>query len=53
MPAFAEDEQTQRQWNAFLENVALRPGSLPEVSEGVAGFIMPHAIVAANIGRSD
>jgi predicted nucleotidyltransferase component of viral defense system len=52
-PAFAEDEQKQRQWNAFLENVALRPGSLPEVIEGVAGFIMPHAIAAAEIGRSD
>lgn len=45
-PAFAEDEQKQRQWSAFLENVALRPGSLPEVIEGVAGFIMPHAIAA-------
>ncbi len=52
-PAFAEDEQKQRQWNAFLENVALRPGSLPEVIEGVDGFIMPHAIAAAKIGRSD
>ncbi len=52
-PAFAEDEQKQRQWNAFLENVALRPGSLPEVIEGVAGFIMPHAIAAAKLGRSD
>ena len=46
-PAFAEDEQKQRQWNAFLENAALRPGSLPEVIEGVAGFIMPHAMSAA------
>ena len=52
-PAFAEDEQRQRQWNAFLENLALRPGSLPEVIEGVAGFIVPHAIAAAKIGRSD
>jgi predicted nucleotidyltransferase component of viral defense system len=52
-PAFAEDEQKQRQWNAFLDNVALRPGSLPEVIEGVAGFIMPHAIAAAKLGRSD
>ena len=52
-PGFAEDEQKQRQWNAFLENVALRPGSLPEVIEGVAGFIMPHAIAAAKLGRSD
>lgn len=50
-PAFAEDEQKQRQWNAFLENVALHPGSLPDVIAGVAGFIMPHAIAAARIGK--
>jgi predicted nucleotidyltransferase component of viral defense system len=51
-PAFAADEQKQRQWNAFLENVALRPGSLADVIDGVARFIMPHAVAAANIGRS-
>jgi predicted nucleotidyltransferase component of viral defense system len=50
--AFAKDERKQRQWNAFLENVALDPGSLADVTEGVAGFIMPHAIAAAKIGRS-
>lgn len=49
-PAFAEDEQKQRQWNAFLENVALHPGSLVDVVAGVAGFIMPHALGAAKIG---
>jgi len=52
-PAFAEDEQKQRQWIAFLENVALRPGSLADVITSVARFIMPHAIAAAKIGRSD
>lgn len=52
-PVFTEDEQKQRQWNAFLENIALRPGSLPEVIEGVARFIMPTAIAAAKLGRSD
>jgi predicted nucleotidyltransferase component of viral defense system len=49
-PAFAEDSQKQRQWNAFLENVALHPGSLADVIASVAGFIMPHAIAAAKIG---
>jgi predicted nucleotidyltransferase component of viral defense system len=49
-PAFAEDSQKQRQWNAFLENVALHPGSLVDVITSVAGFIMPHAIAAAKIG---
>lgn len=48
-PAFTKDEQKQRQWNAFLENVALRPSSLPEVIEGVAGFIMPHVMSAAKL----
>jgi hypothetical protein len=51
-PTFAEDVQKQRQWNAFLENVALHPGSLADVIADVAGFIMPYAIVAAKIGRS-
>ena len=51
-PAFAEDEHKQRQWNVFLENVALHPGSLADVIAGVAGFIMPHAIAAANISRN-
>lgn len=51
-PAFAEDEHKQRQWNAFFENVALHPGSLADVIAGGAGFVMPHAIAAATIGRS-
>ena len=50
-PAFATDELKQSQWSAFLENVVLHPGSLADVIAGVAGFIMPHAIAAANIGR--
>jgi len=29
--AFAEDEHKQRQWNVFLENVALHSGSLADV----------------------
>lgn len=47
-PEFAEDQQKQRQWNAFLENVALDPGSLAVVTATIAEFIMPHAISAAN-----
>ena len=35
-----------------LENVALHPGSLADVIAGITGFIMPHAIAAAKIGRS-
>lgn len=51
-PAFAEDEHKQRQWDAFLENVALHPGTLADVTASVAEFIMPHAIAAATIGRN-
>lgn len=49
---FAEDEQKQRQWSAFLENAALDAGSLADVIAGVAGFIMPHTIAAAKFGGS-
>ena len=48
--AFAEDEQKQRQWNAFVENAALHTGSLTDVIADIAGFIMPHALRAAKIG---
>jgi predicted nucleotidyltransferase component of viral defense system len=51
-PAFARVEQKQRQWEVFLENVALHPGNLFDVIAAVAGFIMPHAIAAAKIGKS-
>jgi predicted nucleotidyltransferase component of viral defense system len=42
-PAFAEDQTKQRQWTAFLEDVAITPGTLPEVVEDLATFLMPHA----------
>jgi len=51
-PVFAEDDQKQRQWKAFLENVALDPGSLADAIASVAGFIMPPAIAAAKLGRN-
>ena len=51
-PAFTEDEHKQRQWTAFLENMAHHPGSLADVIAGVAGFIMPHANAAAKVGNS-
>jgi hypothetical protein len=51
--AFAEDEQKQRQWNALLENAALHTGSLTDVIADIAGFIMPHSLRAAKIGRDN
>ena len=51
--AFAEDEQKQRQWTAFVREVTLKPGSLVEVIETLREFLMPHAKAAANLtGRS-
>lgn len=45
-PAFARDEQKQRQWNAFVTNVSANPGSLEDVVANLAEFLMPHAIQA-------
>jgi len=42
-PAFAEDEQKQRQWRAFVEDVAIDPGSLAQVIEELTGFLIPRA----------
>lgn len=48
-PAFAADAQKQKQWNAFLENVAANPGSLADVIGMIAGFILPHAAQASKL----
>lgn len=45
-PAFANDEQKQRQWNAFIRDVSANPGSLEDVVANLAEFLMPHAIQA-------
>jgi hypothetical protein len=42
-PAFAADMNKQRQWNAFLDDVAVNPSSLAEVIDELAAFLMPHA----------
>jgi len=41
-PAFAADEQKQRQWRAFIEDVSADPGPLWSVTEDLADFLMPH-----------
>jgi predicted nucleotidyltransferase component of viral defense system len=45
-PAFANDEQKQRQWSAFVRDVSANPGSLADVVGNLAEFLMPHAIQA-------
>lgn len=45
-PAFANDEQKQKQWNAFVRDVSADPGSLQDVVTSLADFLMPHATQA-------
>jgi hypothetical protein len=47
--AFAEDVIKQRQWNAFLKDVAVNPGSLAEVIEELSEFLMSHACKAQGL----
>jgi len=47
--AFAEDATKQRQWTAFLGDVAVNPGSLAEIIEDLAAFLMPHAEAAQTV----
>jgi predicted nucleotidyltransferase component of viral defense system len=45
--AFAEDPVKQRQWEAFLQDVAVKPsGSLADVPDELADFLMPAAAAA-------
>ena len=47
-PAFAVDVTKVQQWNAFAVDVAFEPGTLAEVAEDLAAFLMPHARAAQN-----
>ena len=47
---FALDEQKQRQWRVFVEDVALDPGDLADAIEDLATFLMRHAASAADLG---
>lgn len=49
-PAFAEDAQKQRQWRAFIADVAHDPGDLANVIGDIAAFLMPQA-AAANLAK--
>lgn len=48
-PAFAADEQKQRQWRVFVADVALDPGALAAVIEDLRTFLMAHAASARQI----
>lgn len=44
--AFAEDPTKQQQWNAFVQDVAVSPGSLADVVKMLEVFLMSHAAEA-------
>jgi predicted nucleotidyltransferase component of viral defense system len=44
--SFANDRAKQQQWTAFVEEVAVNPGTLPEIIEDLSAFLMPHARAA-------
>lgn len=48
-PAFAADEQKQRQWRAFVEDLSVDRGELGDVVGELSAFLMPHASVARAI----
>ncbi|MCG7509067.1 nucleotidyl transferase AbiEii/AbiGii toxin family protein [Mesorhizobium retamae] len=50
-PAFAEDAQKQRQWRAFVGDVAHDPGDLWNVIGDIAAFLMPQAAAAARLSE--
>jgi predicted nucleotidyltransferase component of viral defense system len=47
--AFASDPTKEQQWTGFVEEVAVNPGSLADVVEALAKFLMPHAGKARNL----
>jgi predicted nucleotidyltransferase component of viral defense system len=49
--AFAEDSTKQREWAAFVEDVVIKPGSLMQVVDDIASFLMPHAVRATKLAR--
>jgi hypothetical protein len=42
-PCTGQDAAKKDQWAAFIKQVAVDPGSLTEVTETLAGFLMPKA----------
>jgi len=47
--AFASDPTKQQQWAAFVQEVAVNPGSLADVVGALASFLQPHADKARNL----
>lgn len=48
-PAFYEDRAKTSQWRAFIDDVAVDPGSLADVAAVLSDFLMPAARAAASL----
>lgn len=48
-PDFAADEQKQRQWKAFIGDVALDPGTLADAIDDLSAFLLPHVAAAGKL----
>lgn len=46
--AFAEDPMKKQQWNGFVKDMTVQPGSLADVVDQIAPFLMLHAAAARN-----
>jgi hypothetical protein len=44
--AFAEDSAKVQQWTSFLDGIEAEAGSLAEIIDDLAAFLMPHAKAA-------
>lgn len=51
-PAFYEDRAKQSQWSAFLEDVAVQPGTLEQVCADIAEFLLPAAARARQMKQT-
>lgn len=52
-PAFARDEAKRRQWAAFVEGLAVEPGTLEEVLRELRELLMPAAAAARRLRAAD
>ena len=48
-PEFAANDEKKQQWQSFIGDVAFDPGSLADVVESIASFLMPQAGLAAKL----
>lgn len=46
---FARDPKKMQQWTSFARDIAIQLGSLAEVVEDLAAFLMPHAAMARHL----